>query len=73
MYSPNYILVPVLILIILVYIYSIFGYIYDSKTKFRKKKTTQCILNECDKHYHFIKSQNQLQTYKSYLNNKFIY
>ena len=59
MYSPNYILVPVLILIILVYIYSIFGYIYDNNTIFKTKNTTQCILNVCDPHYHFVKSFNQ--------------
>ena len=51
-----------LIFIILIYIFIFFSYKKDEIYTFKKKKkinTTPCLLNSCDKHYYFAKSEDQ--------------
>lgn len=61
MYTANYILVPVLIFLILLYIYGFVGYIHHQNTIFKQKKniTTSCVLNDCDKNYYLSQSLDQ--------------
>ena len=58
--NANYILVPVLILLILFYIYVISSYIKDRETIYRGTiASTTCLLKDCDPSYYFRKSENQ--------------
>lgn len=61
MITANYILVPVLILLILFYIYMFYSYTEYKIDNITSKTTTQtCFLNRCDKSYYFSKSENQI-------------
>ena len=58
--TANYILVPVLILLILFYIYVFSAYIKDRDTTFRETvASTSCFLKDFGPSYYFSKSENQ--------------
>lgn len=58
----NFIMYSMLILIIVIYIFIFYNYIKDELYIFKNTipvKTSQCLLNSCDKNYYFDKSEDQ--------------